>query len=150
MHFGLGPQPGDLLWPTVSQLARGPAQLPGCTNRGRDFARIFQWGIGTTNVASSDNVPEAIRAIDVLTRAYLASYGVTLKEAEQWTYAYAFEATQYPNPSAYARALLFWCAVKLLRSTDEAAAGPDCCAEELEYHSYPPPPRPPRGWRERG
>ena len=143
----LGPRPGEVSWPTLQELARLPAQISGNRFRSQDLAHILRWGTGVTNVGSPTRVPEAIQFITTMTRSYLVANGVTLEEAEQWAYAYAVEATQYPNPSAHPRSQLLWCVVKLLRSVDEQATGHGCCADELDYHPPQQPPMRPRGWR---
>jgi hypothetical protein len=145
----LGPQPGEAPWPTLEELSRLPGQIPGNRYRGQDLAALVAWGTGATNVAAPGTLPQAIQSITTLTRAYVVASGITLREAEQWAYAYAVEATQYPNPSAYPRSQLLWCIVKLLRNVNEHATGPDCCGDELDYRPPQGLPLPPRGWRGR-
>ena len=103
----LGPRPGEPAWPTVAGLGAIPANS-GNGYRSHELAAILKWGTGQVT----------IEAIEWLSKRYLVETGVTLKEAEQWAYAYAMEASQVPNPSAWARARVMRCVVKLLRSPD--------------------------------
>ncbi len=145
----LGPQPGEAAWPTLEDLARLPALSSEYRFRAQELAQILHWGTGFTNVGTPESPPEAILSISSLTRTHLVASGITLEEAEQWAYAYAVEAAQFPNPSAYPRSQLLWCVVKLLRDPNEQSTGTDCCADELGYHPLDEPPIPPRGWRAR-